>query len=154
MVIESAAMPGVVCSSQNSWMNFATVDTSAPVMLGAQSYGCGSTAHVCCSAPFTSRPSLHVSATRSYCCCCRFALAHEHAGKLADQTTFLRSRWPELSTMLALALAGKDDELSDKADALLADRHLLLTRLLPQYRAVPKLKGKGLWLHVYCAERL
>lgn len=43
-------------------------------------------------------------------------------------------------------LAGKADVLNDKADALLADSHLLLTRLLPQYRAVPKLDGKGQWL--------
>jgi hypothetical protein len=70
-------------------------------------------------------------------------LAHVDTENLASKAAFLRHLRQQLSNVMEQVLAGKADVLSDKADALLADSHLLLTRLLPQYRAVPKLDGKG-----------
>jgi hypothetical protein len=80
----------------------------------------------------------------NYCCCAhRFALAHVHLDDIASKAAFLRDMRQQLSNVLELVIAGKADALTDKADSLLANSHLLMTRLLPQYRAVPKLDGKG-----------
>lgn len=84
--------------------------------------------------------------------CCRFALAHVHTDDLASQAASLRDLRQQLNSVMGLAIAGKADTINHKADALLADSHLLLTRLLPQYRAVPKLEGKGRWLRLCCGD--
>jgi hypothetical protein len=55
----------------------------------------------------------------------------------------MRDLRQQLSNVLELDIEGRVVGLNDKADALLADSHLLMTRLLPKYRALPQLDGKG-----------
>jgi hypothetical protein len=70
---------------------------------------------------------------------CRFALAHVNTEELAAKVIPMRDMRQKLHNCLHLAMAGKIDALN----TLLAGYQLVMDKLLPQYRPVPKLGHVG-----------